>query len=98
MPKNNSTPAANAAVSRLKRHTQSSAKLDELMSTALPASHAATSPLSTSKAPAPSTMARSRSFATGHGRRPPVSQTSLRAARTPPNRRGEDPPDNDRPQ
>src|SRR5881296_3592352 len=89
MLKNSTTPAANATVSSPKRHSQSSAKLEVLTSAALPASHAATSPLTTSRAPVPSTMARSSSLATGHGRRSSVSNTSLSAARNPPNSRVE---------
>src|SRR5256886_3426375 len=67
------------------------------MSAALPASQAATSPLRTSSAPVPSTMARSSSFATGHGRCSSVSNTSLSAARTPPNRRDENHTNSGRP-
>src|SRR5437870_3864066 len=83
--KNSATPSANEIISRLKRHNQSLAKL-RLTLPALRASQVATRAPSTSSAPVPSTMARSSSFATGHERRSSVSNTSLSAARRPPNR------------
>src|SRR5256885_8519686 len=94
--KNSATPSAKDVNSRLKRHSQSIAKL-RLTLPALRASQVATSAPSTSRLPVHSTMARSSSLATGHERRSSVSNTSLSAARRPPNRRGEEHRDNGRP-
>src|SRR2546430_8418870 len=94
--KNSATPSAKDVNSRLKRHSQSIAKL-RLTLPALRASHVATSAPSTSRPPVHSTMARSSSLATGHERRSSVSNTSLSAARRPPNRRGENHKNNGRP-
>ena len=86
--KNNATPSAKDVNSRLNRHSHSIAKL-RLTLPALRASQVATSAPSTSRVPVQSTMARSNSLATGHDRRSSVSNTSLRAARRPPNSRVE---------
>src|SRR2546425_1164159 len=89
MTKNSATPRAKEVNSRLRRHSQSIAKL-RLTLPALRASQVATSAPSTSSGPVQNTMARSSTLAIGHDRRSSVSNTSLRAARRPPNRRGEE--------
>src|SRR3989449_11553568 len=88
MTKNSATPRAKEVNSRLRRHSQSIAKL-RLTLPALRASQVATSAPSTSSVPVQNTIARSSTLAIGHDRRSSVSNTSLRAARRPPNRRGE---------
>src|SRR2546426_7356455 len=89
MTKNSATPRAKEVNSRLRRHSQSIAKL-RLTLPALRASQVATSAPSTSSVPVQNTMARSSTLAIGHDRRSSVSNTSLRAARRPPNRRREE--------
>src|SRR5690348_3008061 len=86
--KNSTTPSAKAISSRLRRHSQSSAKLRPT-SPALRASQAVRSAPSTSSVPVESTIARSSSLAIGQERRSSVSNTSLSAARSPPNSRVE---------
>lgn len=81
-----------AATVMLKRQNQSSTKLRPSVAT-LHASRyetpAESSALATNMLPVTSTMTRSVSLATAHGRLSSVSKTSLRATRRPPNSRVE---------
>src|SRR5258708_4504573 len=84
--KKKTAPNANAVISMLNRHSQSRAKL-LLTTLALRACQVAKAPLRTSTAPVQSTMPRASSLAVGQERCSSVSNTSLSAARRPPNSR-----------